>query len=94
MGSFRVPFGLPLRVPFLTAGGEVVSDSEAEEMSQKSEPDNNCDRLLTHLEDGSLAFRLVRAHRDRDIAEPEESMRIVLRERLQRMRGNIDNPED
>lgn len=70
-----------------------MSDGEVGELSEKSEPNNNCDRLLTHLEDDSLAYRLVRAHRDRDITDPEESMKIVLRERLQRVRGSIDDPE-
>ena len=62
-------------------------------MLEKAEPKNNSDRLLTHLEDGSLAYRLVRAHCDRDIADPGESMKTVLRERLQRVRGSIDDPE-
>ncbi len=62
-------------------------------MQEKAEPKDNSDRLLMHLEDGSLAYRLGRAHRDRDIADPPESTKTVLLERLQRVRGNIDNPE-
>ena len=62
-------------------------------MPEKAELKNNSDRLLTHLEDGSLAYRLVQAHRDRDIADPVEPMRAVLRERLEQVRASIDDPE-
>jgi hypothetical protein len=62
-------------------------------MSEKAEPKNNYDRLLMHLGDGSLAYRFVRAHRGRDIANPAESIKAVLRERLAQVRGSIDNPE-
>jgi hypothetical protein len=62
-------------------------------MPEKAEPKNNYDRLMMHLEDGSLASRLVQAHRDRDIANPAESMKAVLRERLEQVRQSIDDPE-
>ena len=73
-----------------------MSDSEAEEiqeMPEKAEPKNNTDRLLTHLKDGSLAYLLVQAHRTRDIADPAESIKAVLRERLEQVRRSIDDPE-
>jgi hypothetical protein len=62
-------------------------------MREKMEPRNNYDRLLTHLEDGSLAYRLVQAYRDRDITHPVGSMKAVLLERLEQVRGCIDNSE-
>ena len=62
-------------------------------MPENAEPKNNSERLLTHLEAGSLAHLLVRAHCDRDIANPAESMESILRERLKRVRGSIDDPE-
>ena len=77
-----------------------MSDSKAaeiREMPEKAEdnskPRNNSDRLLTHLETGSLAYRLVQAHRDRDIADPAESMKAVLREQIERVRWSLDHPE-
>ena len=73
-----------------------MSDSQAgeiSEMPEKAEPRNNFDRLLTHLEDGSLAYRLVRAHRVHDAADPAEPMRTVLRERLEQVRRSIEYPE-
>lgn len=63
-------------------------------MSDKAEPKNNYDRLLTYLEEGSLADQLVRAHRDYDAAHSVESMKAILRERLKQVRAGIDNPKD
>lgn len=62
-------------------------------MSDKAEPKNNSDRLLKHLKDGSLAARLVEAYRIRDAADPSESMKAVLRERLEQTREKIDGAE-
>jgi len=62
-------------------------------MPDKAEPKNNSERLLAHLEDGSLAARLVRAHHNRDPAHPE-SMKAVLLERLERVRGSIDGTDN
>ncbi len=70
---------------------EVVSNREAGEMPEKAESKNNYDRLLTYLENGSLAYRLVQAHLDRDIANPAESIKAVLRERLEQVRRSIDD---
>ncbi len=62
-------------------------------MPEKAEPKSNYDRLLTHLEDGSLAYQLVQAHCDHDTTDPTESMMTVLRERLGQARRSIDGPE-
>jgi hypothetical protein len=39
---------------------------EVKKMSDEGKPQNNYDRLLKHLKDGSLAALLVQAHRDSD----------------------------
>jgi len=64
------------------------------EMLDKVEPKNNPDDLLMHLEDGSLAARLVRAHGNCDPANPTESMKDIIQERLQQVRRSIDGTED
>lgn len=51
---------------------------------------SNTDLLLKHLKDGSLASRLVEAHRNRSPADSPDSMRAVLRERLEQARREID----
>ncbi len=67
---------------------------EIQEMQAKSKTMNNSEHLLKYLEDNSLAAKLVRAHGDRDPAHPEESMKIIIRERLNQMRESIDDTED
>jgi len=62
-------------------------------MSDEAKPQNNYDRLLKHLKDGSLAARLVRAHRAPEAGGPAEAMKAVLRERLAQMREEIDDTE-
>ena len=80
-----------------TCEGPVLSGSETSEVTEmpdKAEPMNNSERLLAHLEDSSLAARLVRAHRDRDPAHPAESIKAVLKEGLEQVRASIDDAED
>lgn len=62
-------------------------------MPEKAEPMNNPDRLLKHLNEGSLAYRLVQAHRDRGATDPAESIKTILQERFEQARRNIDHPE-
>lgn len=62
-------------------------------MTEKPDPKTNIGRLLMHLENGSLAYRFVKAGRDRDIGDPTESMKAVLRERLEEVRRDIDDPK-
>jgi len=52
---------------------------------------NNYDRLLKHLKDGSLAARLVQAHQTSEAGEAVETMKAVLMERLEQVREKIDN---
>ena len=64
-----------------------------QEMPEKSEPMNNSDRLLKYLKDGSLAYNLVQAHRNRETASPMESVNAVIQKRLEQVRKSIDNPK-
>lgn len=54
---------------------------------------NNSDRLLKHLDEGSLAYRLVQAHRDRGTTDPAESIKSILQKRLDQVRRNLDHPK-
>jgi hypothetical protein len=70
---------------------EIVPNvKEKNGISEKAEPMNNSDRLLKHLIEGTLAYRLVQTHRDRDNADPARSIKAVLQERLEQVRKNID----
>lgn len=53
-------------------------------------PQSNSERLLSHLAEGSLAARLVRAHGE---PSPRESMLAVIRERLAEVRADLDSAE-
>jgi hypothetical protein len=71
-----------------------MSDINGGAEPDKPGPRSNSERLLTHLKDGSLAAQLVRAHGDRDPDQPEESMRAVLKERLEQERMGVDGTQD
>jgi hypothetical protein len=60
-------------------------------MPDETKPPDNFDRLLKHLKNGSLAVRLVQAHRASGAASPSESMKAVLRARLEQVRGDLDS---
>lgn len=62
-------------------------------MPEKVEPVNNSDRLLKHLDEASLAYRLVQAHRDRGTSDPAESIKSILQKRLDQVRRNLDHPK-
>ena len=62
-------------------------------MPDEAKPQDNIERLLKHLKNGSLAARLVDAHRTADAGDPVEALRAVLKERLAQVRAEIDNPE-
>ena len=63
-------------------------------MPENAGPSSNSDLLLTHLDDESLAYRLVRAYLERDVDDPAETLKIVLQERLNHVRSRIDDPKD
>jgi len=60
------------------------------------EPDytNNIDRLLVHLNDDSLAARLVRAYQAADEGGAAESLKAVLAKRLEQVRAKLDDTTD
>jgi len=62
-------------------------------MPDQTKPQDNIDRLLKHLKNGSLAARLVDARRTTGDGDPAQAMKAVLRERLAQVRIEIDNPE-
>ena len=74
----------------------VVPDNKPGErlkMMDKAGQKDNFDHILTHLKDGSLAARLVQAYREPAQDDPVQSMRVVLLERLEQVRGSIDKHE-
>ncbi|MFQ5847138.1 MAG: hypothetical protein ACE5IQ_05610 [Candidatus Methylomirabilales bacterium] len=62
-------------------------------MPEEAKPQDNIDRILKHLKNGSPAARLVNAHRTADAGNPTEAMKAVLKERLAQVRAEIDKPE-
>lgn len=54
----------------------------------------NYDRILKHLEDGSLASLLVKAHQDHKSTSPMESIKTVIRKQLEQVRKKIDHSKD
>lgn len=51
-------------------------------MADEADPADNINRLLAHMNDDSLAVRLVRAHQAGDEDEPAAPMNAALAERL------------
>ena len=63
-------------------------------MTEENQPSENIDRLLRHLNEGSLAARLVRARRDRTAEDGSRAMEEVLDDRLRRTREALSDGED
>ena len=59
-------------------------------MPEESYSPENVERLLTHLDDASLAARLVRARQLPGHTTPQEAMKQVLRERLEKALESLD----
>lgn len=59
-------------------------------MPDKVTSTSNTDLLLKHLKDGSLASRLVKAHRNHSPVDSPDSLRAILRERLEQAKREID----
>ena len=59
-------------------------------MPDERTPQDNVQRLVSHLKEGSLASRFVHAHR---AADPAEAMKAVLIDRLEQVRENLDGTE-
>lgn len=62
-------------------------------MTQDPETKSNVTRLLTRLEHGSLAHRLVQAHHTADPMHAAERMKAVLRQRIEEVRDNLEDSE-
>jgi hypothetical protein len=63
-------------------------------MPDKIEPKDNIERLLTHLKEGTMAERLVRAHSAQHAQGPAASMKAVLLERLGQVKAELDGAAD
>ena len=63
-------------------------------MAEAKQPSENVDRLLRHLNEGSLAARLVRAHRVQTAEDGSRTMEEVLEDRLRRIREALSDGED
>jgi hypothetical protein len=53
---------------------------------------SNVDRLLEHLDAGSLAAQLVQAHRQKSIP-PENNMKPIIKARLQQVKEALEHPK-
>jgi hypothetical protein len=62
-------------------------------MPKETESPDNCDRLLKHLNDDSLAAQIVRARRKADAGDSSKAMKAVLRDRLDQARKRIEDPQ-
>ena len=63
-------------------------------MTDEVEVPDNVDRLVQHLQDGSLAAQLVQAHRATDAAGPADAKKAVLKARLDQVREDLDANEN
>jgi len=54
----------------------------------------NVERLLKHLDEGSLARRLVEAHRDRGVVNAADAVSAALKTRLEEVRGSFADAKD
>lgn len=59
-------------------------------MTEEDQQSENVDRLLRHLNDGSLAARLVRAHCVQAAEDGSRAMEEVLDDRLRRIREALN----
>jgi hypothetical protein len=57
-------------------------------------PQNNYDRLLKRIGKNSLAAQLVQAYLAPEANGPDEAMKTVLRERLAKVREQIDRAKN
>lgn len=54
---------------------------------------SNTDRLLDHLDDDSLAAKLVKAWHDSTEADKTERVKVILRNRLESIRASLSDAE-
>ena len=70
-------------------GGRPMITEESRVIDDAGGLPENVDRLLRHLESGSLAARLVLAHSARTVPSGSEAMAGVLRDRLEQVRQDL-----
>ena len=62
-------------------------------MYDESKTQNNINRLLRHLKKDSLAAQLVQAHHTPETGDSAESMKAVLRKRLEQVKKDLDGTQ-
>jgi hypothetical protein len=60
-------------------------------MSEQPNTEDNVTRLLKHLKDDSLAARLVLVHRALGARGLPDAIKAILKERLRRIRGELED---
>ena len=63
-------------------------------MSDEKDSMDNINRLLEHLDNGSLAARLVREYLEGQQHDPASGVKAALVERLEQIRKKLDGPTD
>lgn len=56
--------------------------------------EDNFERLLSHLKDGSLAAQLVARYQNPGEGTPAESLKQVILDRLDHVRGNLERSKN
>ena len=62
-------------------------------MHDESKTQDNINRLLRYLKKDSLAAQLVQAYNTPQTGDPAESMKAVLKKRLEQVRENLDGTQ-
>ena len=63
-------------------------------MPDDKSTEDNFDRLLSHLKDGSFAAQLVAGYRNPGEVTPAESLKQVILDRLDHVRGNLERSKN
>jgi hypothetical protein len=70
-----------------------MPNKEIRKMHDESKTQDNINRLLRHLKKDSLAAHLVQAHHTPETGDPAESMKAVLRKRLEQVKEDLDGTQ-
>ena len=74
--------------------GTEKSNAAAEGQHQPAPPENNFERLMTHLRKNSLAAKLVSAYAAPDEGTSAQAIKDVMADRLDELKNSYDSPED
>ena len=91
-GSITGP-ALPLRPPIVILFSKLLRFKRLNQMTEETEPQDNPARLLSHLEEGSLAARLVEVYHSPQDMTSEEAIKAVLDERLEKVKADLARTE-